>query len=128
MQTILKAILGVFALLFLVYGGAFMFAPGYMLETFALDPASYTKDPALAWSTVRGDMGALFLTLAVAIGLGVATTNKTWLQAAMLLLGLIFIGRVVGVIIHGGGDQIYINMGGEAVCVLALWLYSRGLD
>ena len=128
MQNILKVLLGLFMLLFLAFGAAFMFAPGYMLEMFALDPANYTKDPALAWSTVRGDMGALFITLGIAIGLGTFTENKTWLHAAMLILGLVFIGRAVGVIAHGGGDQIYFNMGAEAVGVLLLWLYARSLD
>ena len=128
MQLALKGVLGLFSLLFLAFGAAFMFAPTHMLEMFALDPANYTADPALAWSTVRGDMGALFLTLGVAIGLGTFAENKTWLHAAMLMLGLVFIGRAVGVIAHGGGDQIYFNMGAEAVGVLVIWLYSRGLD
>ena len=128
MQNILKLLLGLFALLFLAFGAAFMFAPGHMLEMFALDPASYTADPALAWSTVRGDMGALFLTLGIAIALGVFTENKTWLTAAMLILGLVFVGRAIGVVIHGGGSQIYFNMGAEAVGVVLLWLYARGLD
>lgn len=127
MQTILKIILGLFALLFLGFGGAFMFAPTAIIDMFAMTPAS-ADNTALAWSTVRGDMGGAFLTLSIAMALGLATGNKTWLQASMLLLGTIFVGRAVGIVAHGGDQQIYFNMGAEALCVILLWLYSRGLD
>lgn len=127
MQSILKIILGLLSLLFLVFGAAFMFAPNMIIEMFALEPAK-AADPALAWSTVRGDMGALFLTLGAALGLGTFTQNRTWLYAAMLLMGLVFVGRAVGVAIHGGNQQIFLNMGVEAATVALIWLYARGLD
>lgn len=127
MQNILRIVLALFGVLFLVFGASFLFGVGQMLEMFALDPASH-GNPALAWSTVRGDLGALFLTLGVAHLIGVLTNNKTWLQAAMLLLALIFIGRAVGLVTNGGDQQIYVNMGAEALGVILLWLYSRGID
>ena len=127
MQSIFKIILGLLALLFLVFGAAFMFAPDMIIAAFALNPAA-AENPELAWSTVRGDMGGLFLTMGAALGLGIATNNKTWIQAAMMLTGLIFIGRAVGLVVNGGDQQIYINMAIEAVGIAIMWLYARNLD
>lgn len=104
-----------------------MFYPAPLLEMWALDPAN-AANPALAWSTVRSDLGALFLTFAIALGLGALNDNKTWLNAAMLLMALVFIGRGVGIFINGGDPQIYTNMAVEAFLVLLIWLYARGLD
>lgn len=127
MQSIFRIIIGLGALLFLAFGAIFMFAPDLLLDMWALDPEG-ADNPALAWSTVRGDLGAFFLTLGAAMAIGVSTGNKTWVQAAMMLLGLVFIGRAVGFAMNGGDQQVYVNMGAEAFFVLVLWLYSRGLD
>jgi len=126
-QSLLKIILGLTTLLFLGMGALFMFYPMPLLEMWAQDPAN-AANPALAWSTVRSDLGALFLTFGAALGLGVMTGNKTWLNAAMLLMALVFIGRAVGLAINGGDPQIYSNMAIEAVIVILIWLYARGLD
>lgn len=127
MQSILKILLGLTALVFLGLGGLFMFYPAPLLEMWAQDPAN-AANPALAWSTVRSDLGALFLTFGISLGLGVMTGNKTWLNAAMILMSLVFIGRAVGLAINGGDPQIYTNMAAEAVLVVLIWLYTRGLD
>lgn len=127
MQTILKITLGLMALLFLAMGATFIFAPHLLLEMWALNPAS-AENPALAWSTVRGDLGALFVGIGATLGLGVINSNRTWIQASMILMGTVFIGRAVGLAINGGDPQIYLNMGFEAGAVILMWLYTRGPD
>ncbi len=127
MQTILRIVLLLLSVAFIGIGLLFMFYPAPLLEMWAQDPAN-AANPALAWSTVRSDLGALFLTFAVALGLGALNDNKTWLSAAMLLMGLVFVGRAVGLAINGGDPQIYTNMAVEAIIVILIWLYKRQFD
>ena len=127
MQLILKILVSLAALLFTGLGLKFMIAPGALLDMWGLDPAA-AANPQLAWSTARADVGGLLTAFGVFTGLGVLTRNKTWLHAGMLLMSLVFIARAVGLVANGSDPQIYSNMGIEAILVLLMWLYARGLD
>ena len=127
MQGVLKTLLSLLALLFLGIGLLFMFYPTPMLELAGLEPARMAN-PELAWSTVRGDLGALFLLSGISLGLGIINGDRTWLIAATLVMAFIFIGRAVGLVVNGGHPQIYIYMAGEAFIVVLIWLYMRSVD
>ncbi len=79
---------------FLVIGSVCMLMPQPMAEQFSISTIEVH-----GLSTVRGDLGGLFLGLAIMSFLGVK--RPMMLYAASILLGAIALGRVFGFILDG---------------------------
>lgn len=112
-----------FALLFAALGFGLWAAPEELagaLQVAALAPEGL--------STLRGDLGGLFVALAALCLAGVWTRRGTLLQAAALILAMIVVGRLTGVIDDGlpGGAPRALAI--EVGAILALVLHARGLS
>ncbi|WP_422374983.1 DUF4345 family protein [Roseibium sp.] len=96
METALEILVGLAALMLLGLGTLSMFAPLKMVGNFALQPEGI---PGL--STIRSVMGGLFLASVAMLALGlVGGKTEAFLPVAMLM-GMVAIGRLVGIVADG---------------------------
>ena len=98
LQSVLRVLIGLPALLFLVLGLRWI-----------LDPsgAAAELDMALLEAPGRGtqigDIGGFFLALAVMIGLALYTAERTWFLAPALMLGAVAVYRTLAWALHDAG-------------------------
>lgn len=95
MNKVLKVIVAVPAILFLLIGLRWLFAPAGVAGEFGMPLLD-----GLGRSTQIGDLGAFFIGGAVMMLLGVLTQNRTWFLAPALLLALTALFRVLAWGIH----------------------------
>ncbi|MEM1081802.1 MAG: hypothetical protein AAGH65_09505 [Pseudomonadota bacterium] len=95
MNKILQLAIGIPALLFLVIGLSWFFAPSFASEVFDM---GLLEGRALA--TQLGDLGSLFLTASVCMLMAVVTHRRIWFYPAMMLMGFATIGRLSAWLLH----------------------------
>jgi len=124
MRHIAKIIPGLVALLFLVMG-----------VNCVLDPMAGAAQMAIApigpegLSTIRGDLGGLFLGSALLLVLGIWREQGTWLVAVAVFMLVIAAGRVVGFVLDGAPGQTTLTaFGFEIVIAVGLLYASRRLE
>ena len=102
MQIAIKVVVGLIGLLLAFMGVNLMF----------IDPAgasggfSVTPLGADGLSTLRGDLGGMFLTGGVLLALGIVQQKAQWFYAVAILMGLIALGRLVGFVVDGGPSEV----------------------
>lgn len=119
MENVIRIGVGLVAVLFAVNGLILMFAP----ET-GMGGMSILADGAAGLNTVRGDLGGLFLGGAVLAVLGMVQ-NKAYLMALAIVIGLIILGRVIGLMTDGFAATSLMGLLIEAVAVTVLIAQHR---
>jgi hypothetical protein len=84
---------------------------------------------AIGRANVRADVGGLFLAIALFALLAAAKQSRTWLLAAILVVGSALLGRFVSVAIDGYAARVGPPMLTEAaiiaIFVLAYWAWGK---
>ncbi len=122
MKIALKILVGLSALLLLVMGLNAMFAPSGAAAGFGLTP-----EGALGLSTIRSDLGGMFITGGALLALGVVRGQTLWFLAVALLMGLIALGRLVGFAIDGYDQRLLLPLIFEIVFVVLFVVAHRQL-
>jgi ribonuclease Z len=121
-QRILRLLAGLTGLLFLALGLMCLFAPGNQTGQFGLLPASNT-----GLNTLRGDLGGLFLGLALFSLFGAIGASSRWLSVPAVFLGFIIFGRILSLLLDGRSRESVQSLVVEVVlaAVVLLALASR---
>jgi len=96
MDILLQILVGLATVMLLGLGTMSMFAPRRMLKNFALEPIGVA-----GLSTVRSVVGGLFLTSVLLLSYGLASGQTEGFLVIALLMGVVAVGRVVGLIADG---------------------------
>jgi ribonuclease Z len=122
MNNITRVLVTVYGALFAVVGLGFWIAPALLAQRFNIEGLGV---PGL--STIRADLGGLFLTLSALCFVGVWTRRRSLLIAAALMLSAIVVGRLIGWATSGELTGLAGMLVVEMVGVLVLALHVRGL-
>jgi hypothetical protein len=95
-QKLWTALLALVGLGFLGIGLNFLFNPVTMGAEFGLQP-----DGIVGLNAIRGDLGGMFLAMAMMVTAGLATGQRLWFLAVAVLIGCIALGRLLGFVIDG---------------------------
>ena len=96
MELTLQILVGLAALMLSGLGVMSMFAPRRMVGNFAIEPIGNA-----GLNTIRSLIGGLFLASVAMLVIGLATGQTLGFAAVALLLGVVALGRVVGIISDG---------------------------
>jgi len=80
----------------LMIGLGFLFVPDKLASQFAVHPASVA-----GIATLRGDLGGLFLGMAVFCFLGALPSRSRWLMVPTVFLAAVILGRMVNLAFEG---------------------------
>jgi ribonuclease Z len=95
-QRILRVLTGLIGLLFFLMGLMFLLAPSQMAGQFAV-----LAQGSAGFSTLRADLGALFLGMALFALLGAIGASNRWFTVPLALLCFIALGRMVNLLLDG---------------------------
>ncbi|MEZ5558205.1 MAG: DUF4345 family protein [Pseudomonadales bacterium] len=98
-HLLLKILVGLVALLLLYLGLGLVFDPLEGVRAFAVEPQGLH-----GLSTIRGDLGGMFIASTIMLSIGLATGASLWYMAVAVLMGAIAAGRVVGFVVDGYDD------------------------
>ncbi len=101
MQIAIKVVVGLIALLLLVMAFNLMFDPADSALGFNVTPIGID-----GLSTLRADLGGMFLASAVLLVLGLVQQKAQWFYAVAILMGLIALGRLIGFVLDGGPSDV----------------------
>ncbi|QUS56371.1 DUF4345 family protein [Pseudovibrio brasiliensis] len=96
-------------------GTVSMFAPSRMTKNFALEPIG-----VVGLSTIRSVIGGLFLASVALLITGFVTVQPQAYAAVAILLGVVAVGRVVGLIADGFVKEVIPPLIVELVLITAL--------
>ena len=96
MEQALQIAVGIVGLPLFALGLRSMFSPKSMAQAVAIAP----EGPA-GLSTVRGVLGGLFLACAAMLAVGLATGQTLWFLAVAIVMGVVIVGRGVGIVADG---------------------------
>ncbi len=119
MENVIKIGVGLVALLFTINGLTLMFAPETGMGSFSI-----LADGAAGLNTVRGDLGGLFLGGAALAILGLVQ-NKAYLMALAIVIGMVMVGRLIGLMNDGFAPTTIVFLLIEAVAVAVLIAHHR---
>jgi ribonuclease Z len=117
-----KVVITIYGLLFAVLGLGFWTAPQLLADRFNIEALGIS-----GLSTVRGDLGGLFLTLSALCLVGLWTKRRSLLIAAALMLSAIVTGRLIGLATTGSLTGLRATLPVEIGCIVALALHVRGM-
>jgi len=121
MQTVVKAIPALIALLFLVMGINFVLDPVAGAAQVGVEPLGVD-----GLNTIRGDLGGLFLSCAILLILGLWRSEGAWFIAVAVLMLVIASGRLIGFVVDGSpGEATLTAFGFELVIAAGLIYASR---
>ncbi|MCZ6853925.1 MAG: DUF4345 family protein [Gammaproteobacteria bacterium] len=123
MKIALKIIVGLVALLLLFMGLSTMIDPSGMAAQFGVTP-----EGIVGLSTLRGDVGGMFITGGVLLALGILRGQTLWFLAVALLMGLIALGRLVGFVLDGVEQSVLVAFIVEIVLVVLFVIAHRQLS
>jgi ribonuclease Z len=122
MQRILRFLAGLSGLLFLALGLMLLFAPAKQSVPFAV---LATGNAGL--STMRGDLGALFLGMALFTLVGAIRGLAQWLAVPAIFLSLIVLGRMLNLILDGRSREGVLAAVLEVILIALLLLTMASL-
>jgi ribonuclease Z len=96
MQCVLRILAGLVGLLMLAMGLTFLLAPSRLMGQFAVLVSGNA-----GFSTVRGDLGGLFIGMAVFTLIGAIRASSRWLAVPCAFLGFIVLGRILNLLFDG---------------------------
>ncbi len=115
MQIAIKVVVGLMAVLFLVLGLGVMFDPASAPEQFGIESLGIVGS-----STLRGDLGGMFLGSAVLLVWGIVRGQTMLFLAVAVLMGAIAAGRLIGFVVDGANAQVITPFAVELVMVVIL--------
>jgi len=121
-MPITRVLVTVYGVLFAAVGLGFWTAPALLAQRFNIEALGIS-----GLSTVRADLGGLFLTLSALCLVGVWTKRRSLLVAAGLMLSAIVVGRLIGWAISGELTGLAGMLAVEIVGVGVIALHVRGL-
>ena len=92
----MRYLAGLAGILFVALGLMMLFAPASQTARFGILP-----DGSTGLSTMRGDLGALFLGMAIFILTGAISGSTRWLSIPAIFLSLVIMGRILSLIVDG---------------------------
>ncbi len=123
MKIALKIVVGVISLLLLFLGLGAMIEPSVTATQFGLTP-----NGIVGLSTLRSDLGGMFITGGVLLALGIVRGQTLWFLAVAMLMGLIALGRLVGFVVDGFDQRLLMPFIFELVFVVVLVVAHRQLS
>ena len=124
-QRVLRALAGLIGLLLLLMGLSLLFTPARQAAQFAVFPSGNA-----GLSTLRGDLGGLFLGMGAFALLGAIRASSRWLSVTAVFLGLIAFGRIVNLSFDGrsseGTQALVLELGLIAVLLVTMLSLRRG--
>ena len=96
MENVIQILVGLAGLMLFGLGATSMFAPKKMLKNFAVEPLG---NPGL--NTVRANIGGSFLGAVSMLILGYLQSQTLWYLAVAILVGVVAVGRIVGIMFDG---------------------------
>ncbi len=123
MKIALKIVVGVISLLLLFLGLGAVIEPSVSATQFGLTP-----NGIVGLSTLRSDMGGMFVTGGVLLALGLVRGQTLWFLAVALLMGFIALGRLVGFVVDGFDQRLLMPFIFELVFVVVLVVAHRQLS
>lgn len=115
MELALKIIIGLMALLFLVLGAPLMYDPAAASAQLGVEALGIVGN-----STLRGDVGGMFVASAVLLVWGIVQGRTTLFLAVAVLMGSIAFGRLIGFVADGANGQVIMPFVVELVMVVIL--------
>ncbi len=115
MQIAIKVVVGLMAALFLVLGVGVMFDPTTAPAQFGVEALG-----PVGMSTLRGDLGGMFLGSAVMLAWGILRGRTTLFLAVAVLMGAIAFGRSIGFVVDGANPRVITAFVVELVMVVIL--------
>lgn len=122
MSNGLKVGVGLVAAMLAVLAVRWMFMPLGVAEEMGI-----ILGGPLAYNTVRGDLGGMFLAGAILCVEGIRSGEGRWLQAIALVVACVAIGRVVGLLADGFAAMALLSIAVEVVMVAVLLSAARQL-
>lgn len=122
MNKITRVLVTVYAALFAVVGLGFWAAPALLAQRFNIEGLGIS-----GLSTIRADLGGLFLTLAGLCFVGMWTKRRSLLIAATLMLSAIVVGRLIGWATSGELTGLAGMLAVEIVGIVVLAAHVRTL-
>ena len=119
MIKVMRVVLVLMALIMLLGGVGFMFFPSAMEADFAV-----VASRADGMGTLRGDLGGLFLMLAIFTFYGSWPRKSQWLIVPIVFMVTVMAGRTVHVLIDGISQAAVRSFAVEIVALLLL-LWAR---
>ncbi len=123
MKIALKIVVGVISLLLLFLGLGAVIEPSVSATQFGLTP-----NGIVGLSTLRSDIGGMFVTGGVLLALGLVRGQTLWFLAVALLMGFIALGRLVGFVVDGFDQRLLMPFIFELVFVVVLVVAHRQLS
>ena len=120
MNKTLRVVVALPAILFVVMGLRWVFAPAGIAPEFGMPLLE-----GLGLSTQVGDLGAFFFCVGLFVLIGLFTQKRPWFYAPALLLGFTAIFRVAAWLLHGApfaSSQILVEV---VITALLLFAASR---
>ena len=105
MRNVARALAGVIAILYFVFGFLYMFAPDGVMGTAGLEAVN-----VLGMATVRGIIGGSFLAFGILLVMHTVINQETGaLRFAILHLLMTVVGRIVSLIADGSDPATFRN-------------------
>lgn len=123
MSNGLKIGVGIIALMLGMLGARWMFMPLGVAGEMGI-----TLGGPLAYNTVRGDLGGMFIAGAILCVQGIRNGEGHWLQAIALVVGCVAVGRTVGLFADGFTGMALVSILVEVVMVAVLLAAARQLQ
>jgi len=121
-MPITRVLVTVYGVLFAAVGLGFWAAPAVLAQRFNIEALGIS-----GLSTVRADLGGLFLTLSALCLVGAWTRRRSLLIAAGLMLSAIVAGRLIGWATSGELTGLKAMLGVEIVGIAVIALHVRSL-
>ncbi len=115
MTLLAKILVGLVAAFFLVWGLRLYFMPDAMAVEFAIVPSGLA-----GVSTLRGDLGGMFVAVGTFAALGLWRSASHWLYAAASIVGAVAFGRVIGFAFDGAPMPAVVAFVAEIVFIAIL--------
>ena len=122
MTLLARILVGLVAAFFLVWGLRFYFSPDAMAAAFSIAPSG-----VLGRSTVRGDLGGMFVAVGLLAAFGLRRGSHRLLYTAATIVGAVAFGRFVGFAFDGTPMTSVIPFVAELVFVAILLLGAMRL-
>ena len=115
MELIIQILVGLAALMLTGLGIMSMFAPRKMVGNFAIEPIG-----TAGLSTIRSVIGGLFLSSVALLAVGLLQGQTILFVAVAAILGVVAIGRLVGIVTDGFDKAVVPPLLVEIVMVTVL--------